>query len=238
MRTHLSGLFGRFGLFGLIQAFASSTPSTSATRAKPAQPPAHQRHTRWTSARGTPLTLRPVRSDDAALLGEFFEQQLSRAARYSRFHGAVGRLSAARLAWMAGADFKHHAAFIVTRWEDGLEHAVAEGRWVRTAVNSSAEFAMSVADAWQGCGIGQRLLTALVQTGREQGLPCLMGDVLPGNQAMQSLARAQGFECGAHPHEPGLMRAELRLSVPTQRPARTFSAVSAFSAFSTAAWQL
>jgi GNAT superfamily N-acetyltransferase len=235
MRTHLSGLFG---LFGLMQAFASFTPSTSATRARPAQPPAHQRHTRWTSARGTPLTLRPVRTDDAALLGEFFEQQLSRATRYSRFHGAVGRLSAARLAWMAGADFKHHVAFIVTRWEDGLEHAVAEGRWVRTAVNPGAEFAMSVADAWQGCGIGQRLLTALVQTGREQGLPCLMGDVLPGNKAMQSLARSQGFECGAHPDEPELMRAELRLTSPTRRPAHTFGALSAFGAFSTAAWQL
>lgn len=238
MRTHLSRLFGRFGLMQAFATFAPFAPFARATRARPTQPTAHPRHSRWTSACRTPLTLRPVRADDAALLGELFEQQLSRAARYSRFHGAVGRLSAARLAWMAGADFKHHVAFIVTRCKDGQEQAVAEGRWVRTAVNTNAEFALSVADAWQGCGIGQRLLAALVQTGREQGLRCLMGDVLPGNQAMQSLARGQGFECGAHPDDPGLMRAELRLSPPSQRPARTVAAVSAFGAFSTAAWQL
>lgn len=228
MRTHLSGLFG------LIRALASSTsaaPSASAARARPAQTPAHQRQTRWTSAGGTPLTLRPVRSGDAALLRELFEQRLSRAARYSRFHGAVGRLSAERLAWMANADFKHHVAFIVTRCEDGLEQAVAEGRWVRTATKPSAEFALSVADTWQGCGVGQRLLARLVQTGREQGLHSLMGEVLPGNQAMQSLARSQGFECGAHPHDPELMRAELRLTSRTQRP------VNAFRALTAAAWQ-
>ena len=77
---------------------------------------------------------------------------------------------------MAKADFKHHAAFIVTRWEDGLEQSVAESRWVRTAVSLGAEFALSVADAWQGCGIGQRLLAALVECGREHSLRCLMGD--------------------------------------------------------------
>lgn len=219
MRTRL------FGLFGLTQA---SPPSD---RAWPVQPQALERRSTWTSACGTPLTLRAMRSDDTALLGELFEVQLSRAARYNRFHGAVGRLSAARLAWMADADFKHLVAFIVTRWEDGLEHAVAEGRWVRTALNPGAEFALAVADAWQGCGIGQRLLAALVQTGREQGLPCLMGDVLPGNQAMQSLARSQGFECGAHPEDAELMRAELRLNTPRRRQA------NAFSAFTAAAWQ-
>lgn len=238
MRTHLSGLFGLFGLFSLFGLTQTAAPFPAATRARPGPLAADPRHSRWASACGTQLTLRPVRTDDAPLLGELFEQQLSRAARHSRFHGAVGRLSAARLAWMAGADFKHHVAFIVTRWEDGLEHAIAEGRWVRTAVNPGAEFALSVADAWQGCGIGQRLLAALVQTAREQGLRCLTGDVLEGNQAMQSLARGQGFECGPHPDEPDLMRAELRLSSLPQRPTRTFAAVSAFSAFSTAAWQL
>ena len=219
MRTRLFGLFAR-------------------TQRPAPERPAPERQTRWTPARGTPLTLRPVRPDDAALLGDLFELGLSRAARYSRFHGAVGRLSAQRLAWLANADFKHHAAFIVTRWENGLEQAVAEGRWVRTATSPSAEFALSVADAWQGCGIGQRLLAALVQTGREQDLRCLTGDVLQSNQAMQALARAQGFECGAHPPEPELMSAELRLSSLPRRPAKTLGLFSGLSVFTTAAWQL
>ena len=214
-----------FGLFGLTRAPAPSASSW------PAQLQPLEYSTTWTSACGTQLKLRAVRPDDAALLGELFDDGLSRAARYSRFHGAVGRLSAARLAWMADADFKHHVAFIVTRCEDGLEHAVAEGRWVRTAVAPGAEFALSVADAWHGCGIGRRLLSALVQAAREQGLPCLLGDVLPGNRAMQALARAHGFECAPHPDDAELMRAELRLTSRVKRQA------NAFSAFTTAAWQ-
>lgn len=217
-----------FGLFGLTRVPAPSASSS------PAQLQPLETSTTWTSASGIQLKLRAVRPDDAALLGELFDDGLSRAARYSRFHGAVGRLSAARLAWMADADFKHHVAFIVTRCEDGLEHAVAEGRWVRTAVAPGAEFALSVADAWQGCGIGRRLLSALVQAGREQGLPCLLGDVLPGNQAMQALARRHGFECGVHPDDAELLRAELSLAPAHQRRA---SAISAFGAFTTAAWQ-
>ncbi len=217
-----------FGLFGLTRTWPPAPPTW------PAQRSALERHTRWTSACGTPLTLRRIQAEDAALLGELFEERLSRAARYSRFHGAVGRLSAARLAWMADVDFKHRAAFIVTHWLDGLEHAVAEGRWVRTSVTPGAEFALSVADAWQGHGIGGRLLSALVQAGREQGLPCLSGDVLPGNAAMQSLALAQGFDCGPHPEDADLMRAELRLA-PQARPLSP--AVNAWGAFTTAAWQ-
>lgn len=209
-----------FGLFGLKTAF------TSSNRAWPAKPCASPQCTTWTAACGTELNLRPVRPSDAALLGELFEDGLSRAARYSRFHGAMGRLSAARLAWMADADFIRHAAFIVTRFEDGLEHAVAEGRWVCTAVTPGAEFALAVADAWQGQGLGKRLLAALVLAGRARGLSVLKGDVMPGNLAMQAVARSQHFGCAEHPEEAGLMRAALTLSAPgtTRTRAERFAA--------------
>ena len=170
----------------------------------------------WTASCGTRLTLRPVRTSDAALLGDLFERGLSRAARYSRFHGAVGRLSDARLTWMATADFDRHAAFIVTCQQDGLEHAVGEGRWVRTAAAPGAEFALAVADAWQRQGIGGRLLAALVQAGRDQGLTCLTGDVMPGNRAMQALAGGQHFDCAEHPAEAGLVQAQLSLAPPVR----------------------
>jgi acetyltransferase len=217
MRTAL------FGLFGLHTAITRPVVARPLAAAVPAQTPACQRSVRWTTACGTELTLRPVHPEDAALLGELFEEGLSRDARYSRFHGAVGRLSATRLAWMADADFQRHAAFVVTRHVDGLEHAVAEGRWVRTAVNPGAEFALCVADAWQGRGIGRQLLRALVRAGQEQGLPCLQGDVMPSNGAMQAVARSLGFDCAPHPEETSLVRAERSL-VTARKPAGFFNA--------------
>ncbi|MDH4393784.1 MAG: GNAT family N-acetyltransferase [Aquabacterium sp.] len=153
-----------------------------------------------------------MRPQDASLLGELFEHGLSPAARRQRFHAAVRCLSPVQLAWLANADFRCHAAFIVTRQAGGLEHAVAEGCWVRSGGTADAEFAMSVADAWQHQGIGQHLLHTLVCTARAQGIGSLQGDVLAGNLAMQALAGSQQFDCKPHPDDDHLLRATLALA--------------------------
>jgi len=165
----------------------------------------------WVTDCGTTLRLRPVRPQDAALLGELFEDGLSPASRRLRFHTAVRALSPLQLDWLANADFRRHAAFIVTRQAGSLEHAVAEARWVRNGAAASAEFALSVADAWQHQGIGRRLLRALIDSARAQGLQGLVGDVLPANQAMQALAQGLHFDCVPHPDDNALLCATLPL---------------------------
>lgn len=181
--------------------------------ARPRQPTAEAAATArtWVSHGATVLNLRAVMPHDAALLGALFDDGLSRQARRLRFHAAVGRLSAQRLAWLATADFHHHAAFVVTHWSGGLEHAVAEGRWVRTGLAHDAEFALSVADAWQHQGIGGQLMRALADTARRQGLTSLVGDVLPNNLAMVALASSLQADCLPHPEDNGLLRAVLPL---------------------------
>ena len=183
-------------------------PPGAPAQAAPAAP--------WLAPCGTRLTLRPVQPPDAPLLGALFEDGLSPTARRQRFHAAVRCLSPGQLAWLADADFKHHAAFIVTRWHGDRQHAVAEGRWVRTGGAGCAEFALSVADAWQHQGIGGRLLHTLVCTARAQGIQSLQGDVLPGNQAMQALAGSLCFDCCTHPDDGSLLRATLALARPPQ----------------------
>jgi acetyltransferase len=176
----------------------------------------------WSTAEGTELQLRRVHAEDASLLGELLDAQLSARSRYCRFHGAVGRLSAQRLDWLANADFQRHAAYVVTQHEGRQEHAVAEGRWVRSGSGGSAEFAMCVADGWQRQGIGRRLLCALVMAARQRQVDTLVGDVLPGNLAMQALASSQHFNCGLGPEGDGALRMTLNLDQPAtpQRAAR------------------
>ena len=165
----------------------------------------------WVNHSAAVLTLRPVLPHHAALLAEQFDDGLSSQARRLRFHTAVGQLSALRLAWLATADFHHPAAFIVTHWSDGLEHAVAEGRWVRSGQTPGAESALSVADAWQRQGIGARLMAALADAGRSQGRTHLVGEVLPNNLAMVALASSLQADCLPQPEDHGLLRAELAL---------------------------
>jgi len=198
---------------GLLTLLHAMRPAWS-VRGAPAAPTAAPTASQWHAPCGTLLTLRPSRPDDAALLGGLLDGGLSPAARRNRFHGSVGRLSAARLAWLAGTDFSRHAAFIVTHGAAGTEQAVAEGRWVCTGGQPEAEFALSVADAWQGLGVGRRLLAALVDTARRRGLHTLVGDVLQANQAMQALAGSLQFACDDHPDDAGLVRATLALRQP------------------------
>lgn len=206
-------LFAMPALLAWLQArLPHRHPPGAPAQAAPTCAPAAQ----WLARCGTRLTLRPVQPPDAPLLGELFEDGLSPTARRQRFHAAVRCLSPVQLAWLADADFQRHAAFIVTRQHGGLQHAVAEGRWVRSGGAGCAEFALSVADAWQHQGIGGRLLGTLVGTAKAQGIHSLQGDVLPGNQAMQALAGSLCFDCSPHPDDDGLLRTTLALARPPQ----------------------
>jgi acetyltransferase len=50
-----------------------------------------------------------------------------------------------------------------------------------------------VADAWQGRGLGRRLMHGLIASARRRGVRQLVGTTLSDNAAMLALARALGF---------------------------------------------
>ncbi|MBX3635642.1 MAG: GNAT family N-acetyltransferase [Rubrivivax sp.] len=137
---------------------------------------------------GRRLWLRAVQPQDAASLQAFFAA-LSPAARRLRLHGAVRGLStdAARRLAQAGGDTS--AGFVLST-DDGT--IVAEASWsvVRAGV---AEFGIAVADAWQGQGLGARLMAVLEQRARSAGLRRLVGEVLADNGRMQALLQRRGY---------------------------------------------
>ena len=60
-------------------------------------------------------------------------------------------------------------------------------------MTASAEIAVTVADSWQGCGLGRLLLERLIEVARRNGVRCLTGDVLATNARMIRLAQRLGF---------------------------------------------
>jgi acetyltransferase len=74
-----------------------------------------------------------------------------------------------------------------------------------------AEFALAVADDWQGRGLGRRLMAHLVADARRQGLQRLFGDVLAENRRMLVLMRESGARLQPHPDGPQLVRAVVEL---------------------------
>ena len=67
------------------------------------------------------------------------------------------------------------------------------GRYIKNPDGQSAEFALVVADDCHCLGIGSRLMNALMQTAKNQGISFFEAQVLAANSAMLSLVKKLGF---------------------------------------------
>jgi acetyltransferase len=70
---------------------------------------------------------------------------------------------------------------------------VAVGRYAPTPDGETAEFALVVADEWQGRGLGRILLERLREEARKAGYKALYGNIMEANHEMLELARRLGF---------------------------------------------
>ena len=157
------------------------------------------------------ITVRPIRPEDIDLETEF-ARKLSKETRYNRFLGGGVGLTRELLEKFTRIDFSRDMALIATATIEGAETTIGVARYARLADDVTCEFAITVADAWQGRGIGTKLLAMLVGSARGHGIRRIIGDVLATNTPMLRLARSRGFRIEWHPEGAELRRAVLELS--------------------------
>jgi acetyltransferase len=167
----------------------------------------HRLLSRWKAAGIPPVALRPIRPDDAGAL-QSFVRALSPTSRRLRFHAAINELSDAMLTAMTCVDERAHVAFVLTVAEGGTERIVGEARYAVSTDRETAEFGIAVADAFQGLGLAKRLVAALIDAARANGLRWLVGEVLDGNSRMLGFMRRCGFVATTRGVEPGIVRVE------------------------------
>jgi acetyltransferase len=139
-------------------------------------------------ADGTRLGIRPMRPDDVERETRFFDS-LSERSRYQRFMQHLPKLPPGMLARFTQLDYDRELALVALK----DDRFVAVGRYAPNADGRTAEFALVVADAWQGKGIGRRLLERLCGAARAAGYEALYGHILEANHDMLDLARRLGF---------------------------------------------
>ncbi|TSA48759.1 MAG: GNAT family N-acetyltransferase [Nitrosomonadales bacterium] len=164
----------------------------------------------WQLADGTDITIRPIRSEDAEI-EQAFVRAMSEESRYFRFMDTQRELTPTMLSRFTQIDYDREMALVATVEEGGREIQVGVARHAINPDGSSCEFAMAVADAWQGHGIGHKLLTSLIEEARDKGLATMEGDVLTSNTNMLQLAQALGFVISSHPEDMMLKRVVKRL---------------------------
>lgn len=118
--------------------------------------PGHLSRT-WTPPSGESLRVRPIRHDDGER-EQAFVFALSLESRHQRMLSAGVKVTPEWIDSMTHIDYYRHMAFAVTTLSHGDKQFVGVGRYVLDAATLSAEVALELADAWQGQGLGRRLL--------------------------------------------------------------------------------
>jgi acetyltransferase len=160
---------------------------------------------RWHLADGTPVTVRPIRPEDAQI-EQAFVRGLSERTRYFRFMQAVHELTPQMLVRFTQIDYDREMAFIaVVENEQDKELQVAVVRYTTNPDQRSCEFALVVADQWQGLGIGTHMMQSLMQVARARGMRLMEGEVLADNANMIALMRRLDFNIRTRPGDEGVV---------------------------------
>lgn len=149
---------------------------------------------------GRPLTIRPIRPEDAESEAAFV-RDLSPEAKRFRFMGTVNELSEEMLARFTQIDYRREMALVAVVGEDGSgeQHGVA--RYVINPDNTSCEFAIAVSDRLQGQGLGTRLMKGLFDAARDHDLDKIEGAVRRENVSMLHLMEELGFTVSPDPDD-------------------------------------
>ena len=143
---------------------------------------------------------------------------LSLESRYQRMLSGGTKVTPEWIDSMTHIDYQRHMAFAVSTALDGVEQFVGVGRYVVDPPTNIADIALVLADAWQGQGLGRRLLATLLEHARTAGVREAVGVVLATNKAMLRLARSMGFSVTAEPGDATVMRIRRDLSNVNAQP--------------------
>ncbi len=136
------------------------------------------------------IDVRPIDSRDRDAFSAWFGR-LSDESRRRRFLGPKPRLSARELTYLTEVDHVSHTALVAV---DGDGQLIGEARYATSKPGDRiADFAVTVADEWQGRGVGTRLAARVIEAARANGMTRLTAMTLWDNTAAIALLHRLGF---------------------------------------------
>jgi acetyltransferase len=166
---------------------------------------------------GTQVTIRPIRSEDEAMMVKF-HATLSDRTVYLRYFTSLSlsrRTAHERLIRICTVDYEREMVLIAQLRDPqtGEQNILAVARLNQLQSDhpfKAAEVAALVSDRHQHRGLGTELLRRLIQIARDKGIHRLVAEMLWDNLAIQAILQSLGFQL-CLPSEGGSVQAVLDL---------------------------
>jgi CRP-like cAMP-binding protein len=162
---------------------------------------------------GTELHLRPVLPGDNERTSKG-PVEFSSETLYRRFQ-SMRRPTRSLMRYLFEVDYVDHFVWVMTDGADGP--VVADARFVRDETNPSlAEVAFTVADAYQGRGVGSFLMDVVALTAWYDGIRFFSARVLTDNLPMRTIL--DRFGAVWHRDDPGVVTTVVDIPPPQDLP--------------------
>ena len=159
--------------------------------------PAHY-ETEWTTKQGLSVAIRPIRPEDEQLMVKFHETLSPESVYFRYFHimGLEHRVDHRVLVRSCFIDYNREMTLIALHTDPSALETSIMGvvRLIRLHGSDEAEFAVAVSDAFHGQGLGSMLLRKVLDVAKAEGIPCVVGNILPENRTMIEVCKRVGFE--------------------------------------------
>ncbi len=180
---------------------------------------------------GSTVRVRPARPSDATRVEDYLIGLSAETRRLRFWSQAIDvRTLAAKI---VDVDYQDHMTLLaLTGGDDG--RMIGGAQYVRID-KGRAEFSVSVADVYQGRGIGSILIGQTAQAAAANAITMFVAEVLPENHKMVNVFRASGFPVSIRA-TPGSLEVEFPISLTEEAVDRferrdTASAVAAMRTF-------
>ena len=142
---------------------------------------------------GQEARLRPIRPEDEPIEAEMFAAFSEDTSRF-RFMGPIKGATHELLIRYTQIDYDREIAIIAELSEDGRQKMAGVVRLIADPYNETAEYAIVVADPWQGQGLGTRMTETILEIAAQRGIKKVYAYVLEDNAGMLHLFKKFGFK--------------------------------------------
>ena len=142
---------------------------------------------------GTAVILRPVKPEDEHLWHDLIASASAQSIHY-RFRAFFHKSTHEMAVQYCVVDYEREIAMVAETPVQGRTKLIGVAHLLADANHETAEFAVIVSDAWQGKGLGGKLLDHCMELAQRWGIDRIVAETHPRNRAMLATFSKRGFQ--------------------------------------------